>query len=224
MIGKFVKMSTPLCWVFVFAPFFVTTGGFSFQHEPGVCSFCWNCVARQKTKLVYAPENKVWIGNFNVKGRKTIEHILPKTWHATQFWKISAKRAHPRDKVGIFIPGTIQCGFEGNVIAMATQKLFPEQPHCSSTDNTQLHPDRKPLTSGAEATTNRDRDPGKPPQKEPSVQILEPEYKGYTIIKVEEKHGPLHNAIPCMPLPIAIICCIINIFFPGIGKCDAAIF
>ena len=114
--------------------------------------------------------------------------------------------------------------FEGNVIAMATQKLFPEQPHCSSTDNKQLHPDRKPLTSGAEATTNRDKDPGKPPQKKPSVQILEPEYKGYTIIKVEEKHGPLHNAIPCMPLPIAIICCIINIFVPGIGKCDAAIF
>ena len=115
--------------------------------------------------------------------------------------------------------------FMGNVIAMATQKLFTEQPHCSSTDNTQLHPDRKPLTSGAEATSNRDnRDPGKPPQKKTSVQILEPEYKGYTIIKVEEKHGPLHNAIPCMPLLIAIICCIINIFVPGIGKCDATIF
>ena len=60
----------------------------------GVCSYCWNCVVRQKTERVGATKSKVWIGNFNVKTRKTIEHILLKIWHATQFGKISAKRTH----------------------------------------------------------------------------------------------------------------------------------
>jgi hypothetical protein len=58
------------------------------------------------------------------------------------------------------------------------------------------------------------------------VQIVEPgggrtmedlEKGGYTILKVEEKHGVLHNAIPCMPLALAIICCIFNILVPGLG-------
>ena len=34
--------------------------------------------------------------NFNVKARKSDEHILPKTLYSTQFCKISAKRAHAR--------------------------------------------------------------------------------------------------------------------------------
>lgn len=36
-------------------------------------------------------------------------------------------------------------------------------------------------------------------------------------VTVNEKHGPLYNAIPCMPLPLAIICCIFNIVIPGLG-------
>ena len=64
-------------------------------------------------------------------------------------------------------------------------------------------------------------------EKKPSVHIVEPEVdrtmedlekSGYTIVKVEEKHGPLHKAIPCMPLPLAITCCIFNIVVPGLGK------
>ena len=46
---------------------------------------CLNCVAHRKTEDVGATENKVSIGYFNVKARKTTKHILPKTWHATQF-------------------------------------------------------------------------------------------------------------------------------------------
>ena len=42
----------------------------------GVCSFCWNCVACQKSERVGDTESNIWIGNFNVKARKT---ILPKT-------------------------------------------------------------------------------------------------------------------------------------------------
>ena len=34
-----------------------------------------------------ATENEVWIGNFNVKARKTTEHILHKTWHSLKFSK-----------------------------------------------------------------------------------------------------------------------------------------
>ena len=106
-------------------------------------------------------------------------------------------------------------------LAMATE-LTTEQTHCSSSDNSHLSPDSKPLTTstGEEVTPGQDGSTGKPlrAEKKTSVQIVEPVYKGYTVIKVEEKHGPLHNAIPCMPLPIAIICCVLNIIAPGIGQ------
>ena len=38
------------------------------------------------------------------------------------------------------------------------------------------------------------------------------------IIEVTEKHGPLYNAIPCLPLPAAIFLCILNIVVPGLGE------
>ena len=34
-----------------------------------------------------------------------------------------------------------------------------------------------------------------------------------------EKRGPLHRAIPVMPLWLAVLCCILNIVLPGVGKC-----
>ncbi|XP_070180660.1 protein stum homolog isoform X2 [Littorina saxatilis] len=40
---------------------------------------------------------------------------------------------------------------------------------------------------------------------------------GAQILEVTEKHGTLYNSIPCMPLPVAIICCIFNIVVPGLG-------
>lgn len=51
------------------------------------------------------------------------------------------------------------------------------------------------------------------PQK--SVQIVDNRQE---IIEVREKHGPLYNAIPKMPVPLAILCCILNIGLPGIGE------
>lgn len=38
-----------------------------------------------------------------------------------------------------------------------------------------------------------------------------------TAVWSEQKHGPLHRAIPSMPLPLAIIACILNIILPGTG-------
>lgn len=58
-----------------------------------------------------------------------------------------------------------------------------------------------------------------------SVSIQEPPvsdtrgYKGYQIVKIEDKHGPLHRAIPVMPLPLAVFCCFLNLLLPGVGKC-----
>lgn len=60
-----------------------------------------------------------------------------------------------------------------------------------------------------------------PKVKKVSVQIHEPpvtETRGYTIVRIEDKHGPFHRAIPVMPLPLAIICCLLNVALPGIGK------
>ena len=65
--------------------------------------------------------------------------------------------------------------------------------------------------------------------KKASVQIMDPPvtetrgysgsgYVGLTVVKVEEKHGPLYWAIPTMPLPVAIVCCVLNIVVPGLGE------
>jgi len=32
-----------------------------------------------------------------------------------------------------------------------------------------------------------------------------------------DNHGPLHHAIPVMPLPLAVTCCVMNILLPGVG-------
>jgi hypothetical protein len=37
------------------------------------------------------------------------------------------------------------------------------------------------------------------------------------ILEISEKHGPLYNAIPRMPLPLAVTLCIFNIVIPGLG-------
>ncbi|XP_064603758.1 protein stum homolog [Liolophura sinensis] len=51
--------------------------------------------------------------------------------------------------------------------------------------------------------------------KKRSVQI--DDHPKTEIVEIHEKHGPLHNAIPRMPIPAAVICCILNIFLPGMG-------
>ena len=58
-------------------------------------------------------------------------------------------------------------------------------------------------------------------KKKVSVSIQEPpvsDLRGYTVIKEEEKHGPLYNAIPTMPLPLAGLCCFLNLILPGVGE------
>ena len=39
----------------------------------------------------------------------------------------------------------------------------------------------------------------------------------FTAVVTEEKRGLLHRAIPAMPLPLAVIACILNIILPGTG-------
>ncbi|CAD5117065.1 DgyrCDS5886 [Dimorphilus gyrociliatus] len=58
--------------------------------------------------------------------------------------------------------------------------------------------------------------------KKPSVVIKEPERTTYEVVKIEEKHGPLHKAIPIMPLPFAALCCLLNIGCPGLGTLISA--
>ena len=71
------------------------------RSNTGGCACSVEIVVRQKTEHVGATESKVWIGNFNVKARKTIKHILPKTWRTTQVCKISTKRAHNCEKCDV---------------------------------------------------------------------------------------------------------------------------
>ena len=51
--------------------------------------------------------------------------------------------------------------------------------------------------------------------KQRSVQIIDPRPE---VVEVREKHGPLYNAIPRMPLGLAIVCCLFNIVIPGVGE------
>ncbi|KAJ8308381.1 hypothetical protein KUTeg_013255 [Tegillarca granosa] len=51
-------------------------------------------------------------------------------------------------------------------------------------------------------------------QKVKSVQIRDDRPQ---IVEVTEKHGALYNAIPCMPIGVAAILCILNILVPGFG-------
>ena len=52
-----------------------------------------------------------------------------------------------------------------------------------------------------------------------TVQIREPPATGrYEVVKVVEKHGVFHSAIPVMPLPFAVLFCICNLFIPGSGE------
>ena len=74
------------------------------------------------------------------------------------------------------------------------------------------------------------------PSKSHSVQIREPPVSDtrqptsthQQTAVLSEKHGALHRAIPSMPLPLAVIACILNIILPGTGRpntvtCDAVI-
>ena len=38
------------------------------------------------------------------------------------------------------------------------------------------------------------------------------------ILEVHEKHGSLYNAIPRMPVALAVVLCILNIIVPGLGE------
>ena len=73
-------------------------------------------------------------------------------------------------------------------------------------------------TSDGEVRSDALLDSGEKPKphyvKQRSVQIIDPRPK----IEVREKHGPLYNAIPRMPLGVAILCCVFNIVIPGLGK------
>lgn len=81
--------------------------------------------------------------------------------------------------------------------------------------------DQEPgVTTALNPNRNLEPDSGKKTHKS-SVQIQEPpvsETRGYSIVKIEEKHGPLTNAIPVMPFPLSIICCLLNLFLPGVGE------
>jgi len=73
------------------------------------------------------------------------------------------------------------------------------------------------VTSDGDHVTKANRS-----SKSHSVQIREPPVSDtrqqHTAVLSEEKHGALHRAIPSMPLPLAVIACILNIILPGTGS------
>ena len=101
-----------------------------------------------------------------------------------------------------------------------TLTVEESEPGCSS----QLYPEGQKRhdseTSGSGEAGTRSS-PAAKVKKQYSVQIKEPpvsQTKGYEVVKIEEKHGIFHNAIPVMPLPLAVIFCVLNIVVPGTGR------
>ncbi|KAL6734545.1 hypothetical protein Aduo_005073 [Ancylostoma duodenale] len=42
-------------------------------------------------------------------------------------------------------------------------------------------------------------------------------------IQVVQQQGRFRRAIPCMPLPLAGVCCFFNVFIPGLGQLKNAV-
>lgn len=40
----------------------------------------------------------------------------------------------------------------------------------------------------------------------------------YEIVSVNERHGRFRKAVPCMPLALSILLCLVNMLAPGVGK------
>lgn len=55
------------------------------------------------------------------------------------------------------------------------------------------------------------------PQKSVTIVDNRPE-----VLEIREKHGSLYNSIPKMPIPVAVLCCLLNIFVPGLGTIISA--
>ena len=88
------------------------------------------------------------------------------------------------------------------------------------TPSTSTADDVTPAASTPMLESGSPSNDGKKPAKA-SVQIREPpvsETRGYKIVKIEEKHGQLYLAIPQMPLPLSVLCCLFNIVLPGTGE------
>ena len=51
----------------------------------------------------------------------------------------------------------------------------------------------------------------------PETDTGPPSSSGPHTAAVGDEHGPLHQAIPVMPLALAVTCCVMNILLPGTG-------
>ncbi|XP_054711328.1 protein stum homolog [Uloborus diversus] len=57
-----------------------------------------------------------------------------------------------------------------------------------------------------------------------SSACAEPDKKAhYEIVSVNERHGRFRKAVPCMPLALSILLCIVNMLAPGFGTFLAAL-
>ncbi|KAG0425331.1 hypothetical protein HPB47_027496 [Ixodes persulcatus] len=40
----------------------------------------------------------------------------------------------------------------------------------------------------------------------------------YEIISVRERHGRFRKAVPLLPVPVAVVLCVLNVILPGIAR------
>jgi len=84
--------------------------------------------------------------------------------------------------------------------------------------NEHMYVGRTPSTSSCSRSLRTAKGCSVHIKEPPETDARPPSSSGPPTTTDGNEHGPLHHAIPVMPLALAVACCVMNILLPGIGE------